>query len=128
MRHGKVVLAWVLQVVLAAMFLAVGIQKFVSPTWPRMFARWGYPPGFHLLIGAAEALGALALLAPPTAALASLLLLLIMAGAAGTHLVHGDLAQRAVQLVVMSAMLAAVAGLRWPAWWHKRAGPPQAQP
>ena len=128
MRHGKVVLAWVLQVVLAAMFLVVGIQKFVSPTWPRMFARWGYPTGFHLLIGAAEALGALALLAPPTAALASLFLLLIMAGAAGTHLVHGELAQRAVQLVVMSAMLATVACLRWPAWGYKRAGRAQAKP
>ena len=37
---------WVVQVLAAAAFIAIGVAKFGDPAWARNFARWGYPDGF----------------------------------------------------------------------------------
>jgi putative oxidoreductase len=107
-RLGRVVL-WLLQIALAAMFVLAGVAKFAAGSaWPRMFARWGYPDGFYLVVGAAEALAGVALLAPRAAPVSAAVLIVIMIGAGWTHLTHGE-AHRVPQNVVMALMLAIVA-------------------
>ena len=102
---------WACQAALAAIFVYAGGAKFVSPLWPRLFARWGYPENFHLLIGAVEVVAGLALLVPRTAAPAALVLVLVMIGAGLTHILH-DEHQRMVQILIMSALLGIVAWRR----------------
>jgi uncharacterized membrane protein YphA (DoxX/SURF4 family) len=104
---------WVLQAALMLMFLAAGGGKFRQSAWPRMFAHWGYPDHFYLVIGAIEVIAGMALLVPGTAAPAALTLLVIMIGAGMTHFTHGEM-HRLPQILVMSLMLAIVAYGRWP--------------
>jgi uncharacterized membrane protein YphA (DoxX/SURF4 family) len=113
MRIVKSVALWALQVLLGALFVMIGVMKFRDPSWVRSFARWGYPDGFHLVIGALEALGGLALLVPALASYAALLLASIMAGAALTHLVHGEMQRFPVPLVYL--FLIALVG-----WFRRR--------
>lgn len=115
---------WVGQAALALVFLFAGAAKFTSPMWPRMFARWGYPDHFSLVVGAIEVAAGLALLVPRLAAPASIVLLVVMLGAGATHVVHDEF-QRLPQIVVMSLMLGAVAyGRRADAFWRKGARAP----
>jgi uncharacterized membrane protein YphA (DoxX/SURF4 family) len=110
---------WLCQALLALMFVAAGAGKFTGPMWARMFARWGYPDHFYVVVGATEVLAGLALLIPKTAAAASLVLIVIMLGAGVTHAMH-DETRRLPQIVVMSALLVAVLFGRWAeAFWRK---------
>jgi putative oxidoreductase len=85
-----------------------------------MFARWGYPDHFYLVIGAVEVAAGLALLVPRLAAPAAILLIVVMIGAGATHVVHDEL-QRLPQIVVMSLMLGVVAlGRRRNPFWRRR--------
>jgi uncharacterized membrane protein YphA (DoxX/SURF4 family) len=118
MRRPMQILSWLLQVLLSAMFLFVAYQKFAGRMWPRMFAHWGYPENSHLIVGAVEAAAAIGLLVPRTAALSAGVLLAVMAGAAMTHLMHGEIAERSVQLLVMILGLAAIVKLRWRDSFH----------
>jgi putative oxidoreductase len=110
-RVGRIAL-WVCQAVPALVFLFAGTAKFTSPLWPRMFARWGYPDHFYLVIGMVEVAAGVALLVPRLAAPASLVLLVVMAGAGLTHLVHDEL-RRMPEILVISTLLAIVAYGRW---------------
>jgi len=110
-KLGRVAL-WVCQAALALMFLAAGGAKFGSPTWPRMFERWGYPDHFYLVVGAVEVVAGLALLVPRLASPSSLVLIVIMIGAGATHVMHGE-QHRLPQILVMSLLLGAVAYGRW---------------
>lgn len=110
-RLGRLAL-WLCQAALALMFLFAGGAKFASPAWPRMFARWGYPDHFYIVIGAVEVAAGLALLVPRAAAPAALVLIVIMIGAGLTHIVHAEL-QRLPQIIVMSLLLVIVAYGRW---------------
>jgi hypothetical protein len=56
-RAGTIVLR-VISALLAVVMVGPGVQKFTSPMWERMFRTWGYPDGFHPVIGAIEVLGA----------------------------------------------------------------------
>ena len=51
----KGVAIWLPTVVFGALFVMQGLTKLApgSP-WPEMFGRWGYPDGFHLLVGIVE--------------------------------------------------------------------------
>jgi putative oxidoreductase len=102
---------WVCQILLAAMFVYAGAAKFGNPVWVRMFARWGYPDHFCLVIGAIEVAAGVGLLIPRTAAFSALTLLVVMAGAGITHLVHGEM-QRLPQIVVIMALSSVVAYAR----------------
>lgn len=103
---------WLCQAALAAMFVLVGARKFVDPVWARMFARWGYPDHFYLVIGAIEVAAGIGLLVPRVASISALMLLAVMAGAGMTHVVHGE-PQRLTQIAVMSSLLGIVAYARW---------------
>jgi uncharacterized membrane protein YphA (DoxX/SURF4 family) len=89
-RIAGIVALWLVQGLAAAALFVAGVAKFGNAGWERSFAHWGYPPGFVLVVGAAEALGALCLLVPRLASYAAAFLGVIMVGAAVTHLVHGE--------------------------------------
>jgi putative oxidoreductase len=111
-RLGRVVL-WLSQIALAVMFVGAGAAKFVAGSaWPRMFAHWGFPDGFYLVVGAAEVLAGAGLLVPRAAPVSAAVLIVIMIGAGWTHLTHNE-AHRLPQNIVMSLMLAIVAWGRW---------------
>ena len=102
---------WALQVLLGALFVLVGTLKFGDPTWPRNFARWGYPDGFYMVVGVLEALGGLLLFVPRLASYAAAMLGIIMIGASLTHFVHGEMRRVAPPLIYL-ALLAIVGASR----------------
>ncbi|MBI3262184.1 MAG: DoxX family protein [Acidobacteria bacterium] len=112
MRIIRLIGTWILQLLLAAGFMAVGIGKFADTGWPARFARWGYPDGFYMVVGALEVVGAIGLLVPRLASYAAGLLMAVMTAAAITHLVHGETRQvtsPAVLLVLLTVV-----------WWLRR--------
>jgi uncharacterized membrane protein YphA (DoxX/SURF4 family) len=102
---------WLLQVLLAVLMVGPGSQKFTGPTWQRMFREWGYPDGFYLVIGAVEVIAGIGLLIPKLASASALILAVVMAGAAATHIIHGD--RNGVGELVFMALLLVIAVLRW---------------
>jgi len=109
-RVGSVML-WVVTLLAATVMVGPGLQKFTGATWQRMFRVWGYPEHFYLVVGAIEVLGGIGLLVPRLASACAVLLMMVMAGAAATHLLHG---QNPVGDCVFMAMLGIVALARWP--------------
>lgn len=72
---------------LSAIFLASGGAKLMQlPFEVAAFARWGYPSGFMLAVGAFEIAGGLALWWPRSRATVAATLALFMLGAIATHL------------------------------------------
>jgi len=110
-RTLKAIITWTLQVLVGATFLMVGTGKFWQPVWPGRFAHWGYPDGFHLVVGVLEVAGAVCLLVPRSSAYGAALLMVVMTGAALTHLAHGEMRQLSAPLVFL-VLLALVAWLR----------------
>lgn len=107
-----VVVLWLLQILMAVAFMAIGIAKFADPDWARKFARWGYPDGFYMVIGALEAAGGVALLAPRLTSYTAAALGIIMIGASLTHWLHGEMARVTPPLMYL-AVLAVVGSARW---------------
>ena len=96
---------WMLTILLAAEFVVAGLSKFAPASgWPRMFVAWGYPSWFRLIVGATEVTCGLALFAQRARLWAGGVLLAVMAGAAATHLLHGE-PRRVILNVALSAML-----------------------
>jgi putative oxidoreductase len=79
---------WVLQVLMAAAFVAAGSGKlFVSAERAALFdAAFGTGPWFRYLTGSLELLGALLLLVPGKIAYGAVLLACVMVGAVVAHL------------------------------------------
>ena len=111
MKYLKTGGKWLLQVLLAILMAGPGIQKFTSPAWERMFRAWGYPDGFYLVIGAVEVVAGIGLLIPRVASASAIILAIVMAGAAATHIIHGD--RNAIGEFVFMSLLLVVAALRW---------------
>ena len=61
MRIVRILAVWTLQIVIGGLFVMLGVMKFQDPSWARNFARWGYPDGFHMVVGVIEALGGVAM-------------------------------------------------------------------
>ena len=103
MATWKRILLWALTALLAAFFLVAGGSKLASSASSSAnFARWGYPGWFMYVVGVVEAGGAIALLVPRVAGFAALLLCGTMAGAALTHLIHGETTAAPVPLVLLA--------------------------
>ena len=111
MRIIKVGGTWLLQVLVGGLFILIGVLKFRDPNWARMFARWGYPDGFYMVIGVLEALAGVAVLVPRTARYGAVLIMIIMAAAAITHATHNEM-QRFMAPVMYLLLAGAVAWLR----------------
>lgn len=116
---GKNIGAWVLQIVVAGLFMMMAVPKLMSSAdTVANFERWGLPGKIYLVIGAFEMLGAIGLLIPKTTALAAVGLVMIMMGALYTHLAHGEMLM-AMMPVMVTMMLAFVIYVRNP--FHKTA-------
>ncbi len=124
MRMARIVGMWALQIFVGVIFVLLGVMKFRDPTWVRSFARWGYPDGFYLVVGALEVAGGLAVLVPSLASYGALLLMAVMTGAALTHLVHGEM-QRFMAPVVYLLFCGGVAWARRRSAWRRRPVPVQ---
>jgi len=106
MSKSKNILAWVIQILVAAEFLLISSQKLAgSEEVVANFKRWEMPDDFYLVIGVLEVLGAIGLLIPRTAGMAALGLMFIMVGAIYTHLTHDP----AAMLILPAATLALLA-------------------
>jgi len=116
LRIAGTVLLWTLQVLAAAGFIAIGLAKFGSPTWARNFARWGYPDGFYMVIGALELIGGALLLIPRLTSYAAALLGTIMVAAAATLLLHNETAHLSAPLAWLGMLIVLGAARRRRAW------------
>jgi uncharacterized membrane protein YphA (DoxX/SURF4 family) len=87
---ARIVGYWVLPTVMGALFVLIGIGKFSAPGWQRNFERWGYPDGAYAVVGLAEMLGGVLLLLPRFTTWSVAGLYVILAGAIGTHVMHGE--------------------------------------
>jgi putative oxidoreductase len=108
------IIAWILQALLAAMFIYSGGHKLMDLAGTtQMFESMGMPGWFAGLIGGAELLGGIGLLVPRTVRLAAMGLIIIMIGAVFMHAtkIPGGLA-KGVPAMVCLLLLVAVLVLR----------------
>jgi putative oxidoreductase len=104
---------WVLKVMLAAVFVLVGVQKLLGRTaWVDLFAMAGYPEWFRTVVGAIEAVCGIGLLIPAVSSYAAITLAVVMFGATFTQLVSGGGWATLASLALLVALIA-VARLRW---------------
>lgn len=95
------IIDWVVRILIALAFTLASLGKLTShPGVLEMFMRFGFPEGFHLLIGVLELAGAVLLLIPKTRQIAITILSVIVIGAAGTHLVHDPMVELIRPLVL----------------------------
>ncbi|MGY3089418.1 putative oxidoreductase [Hymenobacter sp. UYAg731] len=108
------IIAWILQALLAAMFIFSGVHKLMDlPGTMKMFGGLGLPGWFAGLIGGAEVLGGLGLLVPRTVRPAAVGLIIIMVGAVFMHAtkIPGGLA-KGMPAIVALLLLVVVLVLR----------------
>jgi len=116
-ERARIVVTWLLQSLLGAVFVLVGLGKFqMWDGWLSRFEMWGYAAWFLALIAALEAVGGGLVLIPRTASYGAALIGVIMLGAAYTHATSGigSPAQVAGPLI----FCVAVAALRWRDRWR----------
>ena len=91
-RASSTIPATILSILLAAVFLAVGIPKLVGaePLILQAAAMRGFPEWIRIVVAIAEVVGAIGLLIPATSAVAATLLALLMVPAAITQRVSGE--------------------------------------
>lgn len=102
------IIAWILQALLAAMFIYSGAHKLMDLAGTTsMFVGMGMPGWFAALIGGAELLGGIGLLVPRTVRPAALGLIIIMLGAVFMHAtkIPGGLANGVPALVCLALLL-----------------------
>lgn len=105
------IVAWVLQLLLAAAFLAAASAKLAGvPMMVESFEQIGLGQGFRYVTAIVEIIGAVALLAPHVTALGALWLAATMTGAALAHVVR--LHTSPVPALVLLALCLAIAWLR----------------
>ena len=96
MRNPSRIVSWVLSILLAFVFVAVGTSKLVGPSsvhWAQRLQRWGYPTGSSYVIGILEIVAGIAIVIPRWRRTAAATLMIIMAGALGTHALHREWAR-----------------------------------
>jgi uncharacterized membrane protein YphA (DoxX/SURF4 family) len=102
---------WVLRVILALLFIVIGLQKFPAGTmWVRLFARIGFGQWFRYATGIVEAGGGLLLLIPQATVVAVPLLTCTMIGAL---LVHVFIVGVGPQSVAVAVLLVGVVAIGW---------------
>ena len=115
----KNTIGWIAQVLMAAGFLYYAYPKLLGvEVAVQNFQRWGYPDGFHYLIGAVELIGAIMLLSPKYAGYGALLLLGAMGGAVITHLINDEAGAIVIPLA-FSLVLGVVLWARTPSFLKK---------
>lgn len=122
---------WIVQALLAALFVFAGGMKLVMPI-ESMAGPVAFPGWFLRFIGVVELLGGLGLILPALTGIKTYLtplaaagLLIIMLGAIPTTMAGGDLAPALIPLVV-GLLLAFVGYGRWKIAPHTPSAPPHA--
>ena len=99
-------LVWALRVLLAALFLFEGIDKFSERRlWVRIFEEIGAGQWFRYFTGAVEVIGAVALLIPKATLFAVGILVCTMIGAAVTHVFVIGVGPQTVAVAVLAVLL-----------------------
>ena len=108
MKKASLILSWVLRILLSLGFLLASTGKLTNnPEVLKMFENWGYPNGFHLIIGILELILAILLLIPKTLKIAMIGILVIMIGALLTHIINdpiSEIIRPIIFLIVLSAI------------------------
>lgn len=99
----RAVFAWILAILLAAFYGIAGVGKLVGGA-NEIFAEWGYPAWFALVIGIVETAAAIGLLIPKTTRCAIVVLTVVMLGAIYTHLANGEAAELARPVIPLVLM------------------------
>lgn len=109
------VVVWTVTIFVGAVMLLSGASKIVQMAyWRQQFVEaWGLPGWLAPVTGLAEIAGAALLLVPRRAVFGGGLIALIMIGAAGTHVMAGEL-ERVPVPVALAALAAFVAWYRCP--------------
>ncbi len=100
---------WTLAIVLASVFVLVGILKLESASamrWSERFVHWGYPSGSQYVVGVTEVVAGAGLLIPTWRRASAGIVAALMIGALCTHLVHAEFAR-----LLAPVVLGALAGL-----------------
>jgi len=101
---------WFVTIIEALAMGLAGVAKFRGSRWQELFVIWGYPEWFSYVIGVAEIVGALGLLAPRVAPWAAGFLGVIMTAATATVLAHpGTLPWRASAIHLLLLVFIGVA-------------------
>jgi putative oxidoreductase len=113
-RHGtsrpKALGLLALEILLAALFALQAVMKLGGATvWVARFRAWGYPEGFYLVVGAMEAIGALALVIPKTRLAGACLLAIVMVGAIVTHVRNRELQVLSAGAILVLLLFDAIA-------------------
>lgn len=111
---------WALQAVLAAVFLATGLNKLLRPkVWMVAMSHWwqAWPPGAIKALGVAELLGVAGLVLPWTTGiervltpLAAIGMAVVLVGAAATHLRYREYRIVPAVLVLLAAAIVVAVG------------------
>ena len=110
---GTKIVALVLSILLAALFLFAGAMKLMgTEQTAAAFMKFGYPLFFSYIVGLTEVGGALLLFAPKVARYAAMVLILVMLGAIVSVLRVGD---SPLLPIITLVLLGIVAYLRDPA-------------
>ena len=113
MSRASIALAWILQILVAAIFLLAGGSKLAgSVAMVNMFHTIGWGQWFRYATGVIEVGSALLLLVPSAAAFAALALICTMAGAIIAHLTV--LNSPPTGPIILLCLSSAVAWLRRP--------------
>ena len=96
---------WALRVLLALVFVAAGLDKFLGAMWVRVFNDIGFGQWFRYVTGIVEVLGGCLLLMPRATVVAVPVLVCTMAGALIVHLTVVGIGPQTVAVSVLVAAL-----------------------
>ena len=109
---------WIVRVVLFALFLFEGVDKFGSrPLWIQIFEQIGWGQWFRYFTGAVETAGAVAMLIPRLTPAAVMLLGSAMVGALLTHALVIGVGPQSVIVTILLGLIVVV-GWSW-RWSHR---------
>ena len=97
-----------MRVILALVFVAAGLDKFLGAMWVRVFNDIGFGQWFRYVTGIVEVLGGCLLLVPRATVVAVPVLVCTMAGALLVHLTVVGVGPQTVAVGVLQAALVAV--------------------
>lgn len=108
MSKSKLIVSWTLRILISLGFLLASLGKLTNNlSVIDMFQQWGFPAGFHFIIGILELLLAIAILIPKTLRYAMIGSTVILIGAIGTHIVNdpiGQLIRPIIFLLILSGI------------------------
>jgi putative oxidoreductase len=102
---------WTVAILLATVFVLVGLSKLVGPSalrWGERLTHWGYPLASQYVIGALEILAGMGLLIPKLRRSAAATLVAMMSGALCTHLINAEYPRLIPPLVLAAFALVLV--------------------